>query len=202
MNKLIIQTLAAALGSLALTASAVPITGQINIQGDVVLTPNQLGAVVSVGPATNARVTSTEFPSYPGSLVDDPVTYAGFTVSTGVKNITPLWTVTDVGVGGTGFTYSFDLLNISTSTQSGQQLFLAGSGTLRSTNATLDPTPGSWTYNINSGDGSPTSGVFSFQSNNVAMGQQVPDGGSTLMLLGGSFLVTILAFRRKMFARV
>jgi hypothetical protein len=196
MKNYLTSSIAALLfGSLALTASAIPITGQINFQGNVVLTPNMLGAVESVAPATNVRVTSVEGTSYPATLVGDTGTYAGFTVATGAKSITPLWSVTDTG--GTGFNYSFDLLNISTSNQASNNLFLAGSGTLRISGGGFDPTPGLWTYNITSADGSPTSGVFSFQSNNTAQGQTVPDGGSTVILLGAGFLATVLAYRRK-----
>jgi hypothetical protein len=48
----------------------------------------------------------------------------------------------------------------------------------------LDPTAGLWSYGINSADGSPTSGFFSFQSNNVARAVGVPDGGTTVMMFG------------------
>ena len=170
------------LGSFALTAQAVPITGQINIQsGTVVLTPNALGAVTAVGGSTNGIVTAVEGPTYPASVVGDTVTYKPFVLNLLAQPITNLWSLTDVV--GTGFSYGFNLNNLTVITQSPQSLFIAGSGNVTSTNPTLDPTPGTFTYNITSADGSPTNGVFSFQSNTVSP-TGVPDGGNAVILFG------------------
>lgn len=191
MNSLTKTAAVLLLTAMAVSAHAASITGQINIQtGSVILNPNTLGTATSANAATGI-VTSVEG-SYPMSLIGDTASYSAFNFAVGPQAITPLWTVTD---SGGGFTYSFNLTNISTFNQSSQQVFLAGSGMLTSSNANLTPTNGLWTYNITSADGSPTNGVFSFQSNNVA----VPDGGSTLVLLGLSFFGTaLIAARRKL----
>ncbi len=184
----LLKTIPLLLSSIALTAQAVPIAGQINIQsGTVVLTPNQLGAVTAVGPSANGVVTSVEG-SYPMSLIGDAVTHKSFLVTMGSQPITSLWTATDVV--GTGFSFSFDLGSITSVTQSSSLLSLTGTGTLQSTNPGLDPTPGLWTYGINSADGTPTNGVFSFQSNNVGapIPTGVPDGGDAVILVGVGLL--------------
>lgn len=168
----------------AVSAQAVPITGQINIQtGLVVLTPNQLGAVTVVGASNNGRVTSVEG-SYPAALIGDIATYKAFNVALGAQAIQNFWSVSDLlAPVGTGFNYSFDLATITGIAQTATSLTVNGSGTLKSTDPLLSPTTGMWTYGINSADGSPTSGFFSFQSNNVARAS-VPDGGSAVILFG------------------
>jgi hypothetical protein len=204
MNIKLTQTLVAALlGSIALTAHAVPITGQINIAGTVLLNP--MGTTLASATSANATTGTVNIVegTYPVTLLGDTAIYKAFNFAIGAQPIPALWTVTDVAP--TGFTYSFDLATISTFTTSGgaglpSNLFLAGSGLLSSSDPNLTPTSGMWTYNINSADGSPTgAGTFSFQSNNVGVGTPVPDGGSTVVLLGTSlFALGLLASRRKL----
>lgn len=169
---------------LALTAQAIPITGQINIQtGLVVLVPNQLGAVTVVGASTNGRVTGVEG-AYPAALLGDVVSYKAFNVALGAQAIADFWSVSDLlAPVGTGFNYSFDLASVSSIIQTPSNLFINGLGTLKSTDPLLSPTAGMWSYGINSADGSPTNGFFSFQSNNVARAS-VADGGSAVILFG------------------
>jgi len=171
--------------ALALTAQAIPITGQINIQtGLVTLTPNQLGAVTVVGPSINGRVTGVEG-TYPVALLNDVVTYKAFNVLLGAQAITDFWSVTDLLTPAAGgYNYSFDLGSITSIIQTPTNLFLNGTGTLKSTDPLLTATPGMWSYGINSADGSPTNGFFSFQSNNVARGASVADSGSAVILFG------------------
>ncbi|MBL9208925.1 MAG: hypothetical protein JNL92_00570 [Opitutaceae bacterium] len=169
---------------LALTAQAIPITGQINIQtGLVVLVPNQLGAVTVVGASNNGRVTGVEG-SYPAALLGDAVSYKAFNVALGAQAIADFWSVSDLlAPVGTGFNYSFDLVSVSSIIQTPTNLFINGMGTLKSSDPLLSPTAGMWSYGINSADGSPTNGFFSFQSNNVARAS-VADGGSAVILFG------------------
>lgn len=169
-------------GTLALAAQAVPITGQINIQaGSVVLAPSRLGAVNGVGGSSNGVVTAAEG-AYPTALVGDFVTYKPFIVAAGAQPIGTVRSVTDaLPPLGIGFNFSFDLSAIASVVHPPINLFLNGAGTLRSNNPALDATPGPWSYGINSPDGSPTGGVFSFQLNNVAQSVAVPDGGSALI---------------------
>lgn len=169
---------------IALTAQATPITGQLNIQsGSVVLTPNQLGAVTNVGASSNAVVTSVEG-TYPSTLIGSTVTYKPFTVGAGSQLVTSLWSVMDAS---TGFSYSFDLNSIISVFQTSANLFITGEGKLWSSDPNLEASTGMWSYGINSADGSPTNGVFSFQSNNAAT-KSVPDGASTLILLGAGLV--------------
>ena len=62
------------------------------------------------------------------------------------------------------------------------------------TDPTLAPDSGLWTYGINSANGLPTAGIFSFQSNNEAVAS-VPDHGGTIILLGLGMLGLIGASR-------
>ncbi len=199
MNISLAKIIPLLLGSCALTAQAALITGQINIQsgltGGLILTPNQLGAVTSVGASPSSVVTSAEG-SYPTALVGDTVSFKGFTVGLGAQAISSLWSVTDTATGGLagGFNYTFDLAAITAVFQSSTRLLIDGTGTLRSNNPGLDATTGVWSYGILSADGTATNGVFSFQSNNVSLGVApnpvtgVPDSGSSIILLGVSLL--------------
>lgn len=187
----LLKTIPLLLGSFALTAQAVPIAGQINITGSNVtlVPPNSLGAVTAVN-ATTGTVSAVETnASYPLSLVGDTVTYSGFGVNLLPQSLL-LWTVTDVG--GTGFSYSFNLSAFTSIIQTPFNLFLVGTGILSSTNPGLDPTPSQFTYGINSANGSGTGNppVFSFQSNNVGVPVAVntPDGGDALILFGAGIL--------------
>jgi len=190
---LLAPAVALLLASSVLTTRAVPIVGQVNISGTVVLNTATLGTATSALLTTG--ILNLAEGSYPASLVGDTATYSAFNFALGPQVITPLWTVTDLV--GTGFVYSFNLANVTTYTQAANNLFLAGTGTLTSSNPVLSPTAGLWTYNINSADGSATNGRFSFQSNNTASGPMVPDGGDTVLLLSGSFLGFAFLMRRK-----
>ena len=197
MNISLIKILPLLLGSLALTAQAAQITGQINIQsGSVVLTPNVLGAVTAVGPSTNGIVTSVEG-SYPVALLNDVVAFKAFNVAVGAQAITSLWSVTDVlATVGSGFNYTFDLGAITSVVQTATNLFINGSGTLKSNDPGLSATAGLWSYGINSSNSTPTSGVFSFQSNNSGVAAAVADGGNTLVMIGVG-LMGLVGYSRK-----
>lgn len=206
MNLPLARTFAALLvGSIALTARAVPITGQINIGGKVILNPG--GAAQTLTTATGAQATTgtvnlvSPGGSYPVTLLGDTASYSAFNFALGAQSVTPLWTVTDLGVGGTGFTYTFALQNVTTFNQSFNNIFLAGTGILSSSDPTLQASNGSWTYSINSFDGTATDafGNFAFESNQGATGA-VPDGGSTALLLGGALIALAVAARRKLAA--
>src|ERR1039458_1737541 len=181
MNTSYVKLFPLLLGGIAFTAQANPITGQINIQtGDVVLTPNQLGAVVSVGTSTNGKVTSVEG-AYPTSLDGLAVNYKSFNVIFGAQSITGLWSV--IGPPPNDFTYTFNLGSITSIVQTSTNLFISGTGTLASSDPTWTLISGLWSYGINSADGTPTSGNFSFQSNNTSVAS-VADGANTLVLFG------------------
>lgn len=190
MNTSLARLVPLLLGSMALTAHATPIIGQINITAfDVVLTPNQLGAVTSVGGSTDGLVSNVSggTTSYPTSLVNSayPVMYAPFSVTVGLQAINPLWSVNDLA---NGYNYSFDLISISSVVDNSGFLNLTGTGNLLSTNPlATGPTLGAWTYTIQSSNGGPTNGYFSFASNNDVKAS-VPDNGNTLILIGAGML--------------
>jgi hypothetical protein len=189
---------------MALSAHATPIIGQINITAfDVVLTPNQLGAVTSVGGSTDGLVSNVSggTTSYPTTLVSSAnlVTYAPFSVTVGLQSINPLWSVNDLA---NGYNYSFDLVSITSVVQNSQNLDISGTGNLLSTNPlATGPTAGLWTYDITSSSGLPTMGYFSFQSNNDVK-VSVPDNGNTLILIGAGMLGLVgLGWRSKKASR-
>jgi len=199
MNTSLARLVPLLLGSMALSAHATPIISQINITAfDVVLTPNQLGAVTSVGGSSDGLVSNVSggTTSYPTTLVNsaDLVTYAPFSVTVGLQAVDPLWSVKDLA---NGYTYSFDLISITSVVQNSQNLNISGTGDLLSTNPlATGPTLGSWSYDITSPNGGPTNGDFSFQSNNVSV--QVPDNGNTLILIGAGMLGLVgLGWRSK-----
>ena len=182
------------LGSIALTAQAgyIPFDGQINIQaGSVVLTPNVLGAVTAVGSSTDGKVTSVSG-VYPTSLDGQTVMYEPFAVGVGSQPVTDLWTIVDPA---NGFDYTFSLSSITSVVQTSTNLFLDGTGVLASTDPTLEPTSGLWTYGINSANGEATNGIFSFQSNNSVL-SAVPDQGNTFILVGLGLIGLIGITRR------
>lgn len=136
-----------------------------------------------VGASSSGRVTGVEG-AYPAALLGDAVSYKAFNVALGAQAIADFWSVSDLLAPiGSGFTYSFDLASISSIIQTPSNLFINGLGTLKSTDPLLSPTAGLWSYGINSADGSPTNGFFSFQSNNVARAA-VADGGSAVIMFG------------------
>jgi hypothetical protein len=188
MNTSYVKLFPLLLGGIAFTAQANPINGQINIQtGNVVLTPNQLGAVVSVGTSTNGKVTSVEG-AYPTNLDGDSVTYKSFNVTFGAQSISGLWSVTEIV--SPFYTYTFNLGSITSIVQTSTNLSINGTGTLASTDPTWTLTSGLWSYGINSADGSPTSGNFSFQSNNTSVAS-VADGANTLVLFGVGLMAVV-----------
>ncbi|MES2474886.1 MAG: VPDSG-CTERM sorting domain-containing protein [Verrucomicrobiota bacterium] len=91
--------------------------------------------------------------------------------------VSPLWVV-----GG----FTFDLTSSSIFQQNANFLDVRGTGMV--TGNGFDPTPGNWTFTITSasGSGSGVSGTgFSFVASNNT---NVPDGGTTVALLGFSLL--------------
>lgn len=90
-------------------------------------------------------------------------------------SMTPLWTI----AGPENF--AFNLSSSTTVFQNGSFLAISGTGTF--TGANYDATPGTWAFTT---QGSGAQGKFSWSSSSVAA--SVPDGGTTVALLGGSLL--------------
>jgi hypothetical protein len=172
------------LGSIALTAQAVSITGQIGIQSSSVgMVPNASGVLVTSGSGSaNGLVTSVNG-DFPETLLYDLATYQPFNLSLGAQAITSLWSVTDVVPGNeTGFSYSFDLGSITSIIQADSKLIVSGAGILKSTNPALDATAALWTFGLGMAEGSPSPAFFAFHHSEVAV-IAVPDRESSLLLL-------------------
>jgi hypothetical protein len=171
--------------SLSVAAQANPITGTINFDGSATSdNPNFLLAteftsfssvtVVSGASGTYGGVAGGTAVSMPNALFFSPVTVP----------VSPLWTFT---IGAT--TYDFNLTSMTVSYESATQIDLSGSGTLQVTGYT--DTPGQWELSANNVGGA---AEFGFTSSNVASG--VPDGGTTVLLLGAALAGLWLLQRR------
>ena len=89
------------------------------------------------------------------------------------SSMTPLWTI----AGPEGFT--FNLISSTTVYQSQYMLAIRGTGILTANG--FDSTPATWRFTT---QGVAAENKFSWSSSTVA----VPDGGATILLLGGSLL--------------
>ena len=178
MIKTLGLTLAAA-GLMAISAQAIPVTGQITISGGADLNSNNLGLATQVD-AWLTPVVESRDGSFSGFVaVNDPVTMtAPWTFNSGAH--AALWSV-----GG----FTFDLIASAVSFQSGTFLAVSGTGTISGNG--YDPTVGVFNFTTQEPD---ASGIFSFSAANGFNG--IPDGGSTLILLG-SALVGLYGIARK-----
>ncbi|MGD1084759.1 MAG: VPDSG-CTERM sorting domain-containing protein [Verrucomicrobiota bacterium] len=105
------------------------------------------------------------------------VTFNGFTFHPPVGSITPLWTFQ---IGST--VYSFDATTDSSFWNPGLDSWeIGGDGIAMITG--YAPSLGTWNVNLSETDAS-----FVFDSSAGASGVAVPDGGSTMALLGGGLL--------------
>lgn len=168
------------LGLASEKAHAVPISGGIAFQGMFEL-DGGLGDATAFTSFSNVSVTSGSG-SYAGVPVATPVSYApqpgdpdgGFAFNPlDPSPLSPLWTFTLAGPTD----YSFDLISVSVLVQNDFALVLQGTGTAKITG--FDDTPGSWNF-MSTGFG-PT--LFEFTN-----ATSVPEGGSTVALLGFSLL--------------
>jgi hypothetical protein len=200
MKKISLVTLSAiCLVTLATLPSvnAIPITGSISFDGGPITTDTgnlfDANAIASFGSMTTSSVTPGSG-SYAGIPFSTAVTTTnGFTFN---PNLSPnpvlVWSF-DFG----GLTYSFNLSNITfvdqgTDMFGNQFLTILGTGLLGITG--YEDTFGDYVLTANE-----TMGVFSFSAGNSALGQAVPEGGTTIVMLGG-VLVAFGAIRRRMHA--
>jgi hypothetical protein len=174
---------------LAGAANAAPISGDITFfgvwqpkaaDGTTNTTVANAAAIQFVGDVTVSQAIG-DFTGAAGTTA----TYTNFTFNPFAGPIAPLWTVT---VGGT--TFSFSLERISISLQQGNQLALAGSGTLSA--AGYDDTEFAWTF---SGDS--TGAILSFSA--ASFGVPEP---SVVGLLGlGLIAMGAVGVRRRSLAQ-
>ena len=176
--------------ALASTAHAAAITGSINMgtsanaPGSGVVLGDALGNPIPSGSGTAGAtrvlnwvapiVTSTSG-SFNSVANGSPVTFTTPWIFNPSTATNPLWQV-----GGFTFNLASSSFNFF-----GGTLSVIGTGILTSTAPGLDPTNGVWEFTT---QGKAADGVFSWSSSTDAVAGRVPDGGSTLALLGVGFL--------------
>jgi hypothetical protein len=133
----------------------------------------------------NSPFISTETGVYTGVAPLTPVTFNGFEFNPPVASVNPLWTFS---VGG--INYSFDATSVTSSFNSTlDEWDIGGDGIAMATG--YDATPSTWNLNL-----SQSGATIVFDSSAVSV-PTVPDGGSTLILLGGG-CVGLAGFARKL----
>jgi len=194
-SKIILAVLGTALvmsGLLSQSAQAVPINGSIGFNG------SGFGST-SGGTSTltfnNPMTVDMKFGDYAGIPSGTTANFApiSFTGSGNTAVLTssnsPQWTLTS---GGT--TYRFNLLSLTTATLASTTVSLSGQGVATISGAiNRDPTFASFSV-----QGTGNSFTFTIiQSSTSASGQQVPDGGSAIALLGVA-VMGLEVLRRKL----
>ena len=168
-------------------AGAIPITGHVDMNGQVTL-DSALGTATKATSFSLVSVVNTPDGAFTGTA-GSTVSFNPFGWNPSTTPVTPLWSFSN----GTSL-YSFDLASLTVVGQSSSFLNLTGAGTLSISGGTYDPTPGNWSFTITSSTGG-TSPNFAFGF--VSSTSAVPDGGSTVALLGCA-LVAVGALRRKL----
>ena len=176
------------------TTQAVPITGQVDIQGTAVLDNPILLNATSLLDIVGAKVQSTSTGDYEaaGNAGED-VAYLPFSFNPiGGLPVEPLWAFMHNGA-----VYTFDLHSITVDLHTAQVLVLSGNGVLKINDPAYDNTEGNWFLQITAASGKSADAQFIFQSSDYAE-NQVPDGGSTMILLGSGIL-GLFGISRKLF---
>jgi hypothetical protein len=178
MKKLIIVAAAAA-GLFSSSVQATPISGGLSFAGNY--TPNNEDLTVATsltfGTTFVTSVNGDFSAIVPGTLV---VMASPLAINPTVTPVFSLW-----AVGG----FSFDAYALVQSSQTANTLTLTGTGIINDNNPT-DAVAGSWLATFNT-----LSHTFSYS----ASAGSVPDGGSTMLLLG-SALTGLGLLKRKLFA--
>ena len=160
-------------------AQATPITGDLGFSGGSTFNTTSL--------ATATRVNSwfafvgTTTGSFVGVPIGSSVTLAAPWIFNPSTPTLGLWSV-----GG----FSFDLATATIDTQNSHLLSITGTGTLNG--AGFDSTPGTWAFSAQSAGGIHQAS-FTFSADTTGAG--VPDGGTTVMLLGAALGALGLARR-------
>jgi hypothetical protein len=163
------------------SASANQFTGSIAFSSSGVTTDNpSLQSATTFG-LTGAFTTQTTGEYSLLGIVDfQPVTFNGFRFNPPVASVLPLWSLT---IGTT--VASFDATTVTSlwdTTVGGGEWVITGRGMASITGFT--DTPGTWTVNLSdSGNRS-----IAFDATADANPRGVPDGGSTMTLLGGAIM--------------
>ncbi|HEY9509145.1 MAG TPA: VPDSG-CTERM sorting domain-containing protein [Verrucomicrobiae bacterium] len=192
-NKLF--TIAGVAVAMAVTSvQATQITGSVDMSGTAILNNTLLGSATAANSFTGVSVGGIPTGSYVGTA-GNSVTWNAFSWPSAVS-VSPLWSFTDAG---TGYTYSFTLSSVHAAGQDNTFLNLLGTGTLSITGvgSPYEDTTGSWSFTISNPTGtSHQNFAFTFANSQTAA---VPDGGTTVMLLGAG-LSCLGLIRRKLVA--
>jgi len=160
------------------SVQAIPIVGGISLSGNVTYPVADIDSATAFQSFNGVTVSSVS-----GSYLDAGVA-PGTTVNMSAfsfnpfapAGVIPLWQTTS------GTAASFDLMSLGPITQGNGFLMLTGAGTLHLSG--FDNTPGYWRFSSQQGDT-----TFSFSSSNGALtpsNADVPDGGTTIVLLGAA----------------
>lgn len=181
--KTVLAILAAGLAATAFTpqqADAAPVSGVITFAGGAVFDTMDLATATRVDMFKDVTVQSRDGDFTGFTMPGDSVTMAQPYIFSPSTPTPGLWSV-----GG----FTFDLSSSTVVLQSTSFLLISGTGTISGNG--FDATPGTWSFTSQSPS---ANGVFSFSA--VTSGQGVPDGGTTVALLGLAFFGVELARRK------
>jgi hypothetical protein len=164
-------------------AQATPINGMINLGGSAHFDTNDLATATRVNTWINTHVEAGGTGDFAGIPINTPVAMNAPWIFNPSTPRTGLWSVA-------GFT--FDLLTSTVLVQNSTALVITGTGIVSGNG--FDPTNADWSFSVTSSAGH-TRMNFSFQASGNAAG--VPDGGSTVALLGIA-LTGIEVLRRRL----
>src|SRR6266705_5990042 len=160
-------------------AQATPITGDLGFSGGTTFNTTSLATATRVNSWFAFVATTTG--SFVGVPIGSAVTLAMPWIFNPSTPTLGLWSV-----GG----FSFDLATATIDTQNSHLLSITGTGTLNG--AGFDSTPGTWAFSAQSAGGIHQAS-FTFSADTTGAG--VPDGGTTVMLLGAALGALGLARR-------
>lgn len=179
-------------------AQAVPINGTIAFQGAGTVTPNSPAAGQTTVAFSGPMIVTGGTVDYAGNngaaATFKNITFSGTGVTAALVGgpIISLWTFTNMGI-----TYSFDLNSLTSGTYTPgnpSSIAISGMGTAHKTGFT--DTVGTFALN---GTGNGVTFTF-IQSTTTASGIGVPEGGSTVALLGLA-LIGMVGVRRVLAAK-
>lgn len=184
--KLVLAILAAGVVGSAFTApqaQAVPINGSMTFSGGAVFDTASLATATRVNTFSDVVVQSRDGDFATTVSQNESVTMVQPYIFMPSTPTPGLWSV-----GG----FTFDLASSTVVLQNSNFLLITGVGTIYGNG--FDPTPGTWSFTSQSPS---SNGIFSFSAGSAAQG--VPDGGTTVALLGFA-LAGIEIIRRKLAA--
>jgi hypothetical protein len=164
------------LGATSLQAITIPISGDISFIGGATLNGSLGTATAITGYSSTMAIGGTT--SYAGVPLFTPAAFTAFSfaANTLLPNPVTLW---QFMVGTTS--YSFSATSVSIASQSSTFLDLSGGGTAHIDGAT--DTAGTWTLTLSLSPNA-TAQIISLGVSTTVPSAGVPDGGTTVMMLG------------------